>query len=329
LSWYFSAYGLQLRADGPIPGLLTSPEPAQVDVAISLQGTPQAFDRNLEAAEDKWRSSSTDESGRPVLQIKQAPEGAYLRFLYCDGAEFVLDGTGTGVWASWPEKLTLGDVLPYLRGPVLGAVLRLRNVVALHASAISIDGHAIALMGPPEAGKSTTAAAFARLGCPVLSDDVVALKDGIDTFLAEPGYPNLCLWPESVSALYGSEDALPRITENWEKRYLDLTEKGHEFAREALPLAGIYILAERSPDPQAPFIEPVTGSACLIELIANTYVSYLSDSSMRSRDFELLGRVAAHVPIRRVIPHADPTQLSTLCDRILEDAQTLIPSLVA
>lgn len=298
-----------------------------MDVTISLQSTPAALREGLNSAEIKWQSCTETDAIKPVLQIKQIFGRAYLSFQYFDGSEFILDREGTRIWASWPDKLTFGDVLPYLRGPVLGAVLRLRNVVSLHASAISIDGEAIALLGPPEAGKSTTAAGFARLGYAVLSDDVVTLKPKDEDFWVEPGYPNLCLWPESVSALYGSEDALPHITPGWEKRYLDLRHNGYRFARERMPLAGIYILDKRNADSRSPFIEPLGGTVGLVELLANTYVSYLSDRSMRIRDFELLSRVAAAVPIRRVIPHSDPGQLPALCDRILEDAETLAPSL--
>jgi hypothetical protein len=328
LFWY-SAYGLRLCADRPVPGLLPSQQVSDVDVTITLQSTPATLKDDLTAAEVHWRSSVDGECGEPVLQIKQTADAAYVSFLYSDQCEFILDAKGTRVWASWPDELSMEDVFPWLRGPILGAVLRLRNTVSLHASAVSIGGSAIAVLGPAGSGKSTTAAAFARRGYGVLSDDVVALKPRNDSFWVQPGYPNVLLWPESVRALYGSEDALPRITPDWEKCYLDLLESGFEFIREPLPLAAIYVLCKRSTDTHTQLIQPVSGKAALMELISNTYVSYLTDRSMRSRDFELLGWVAAHVPIRRVTPHSDPAQLSRMCDRIREDAETLIASFVA
>ena len=42
-------------------------------------------------------------------------------------------------------------------------------------------------------------------------------------------------------------------------------------------------------------------------------------SEMRAREFELLGRVATHVPFRSVTPHRDPARLADLCDAILAD----------
>jgi hypothetical protein len=43
------------------------------------------------------------------------------------------------------------------------------------------------------------------------------------------------------------------------------------------------------------------------------------DKQMRAREFELLTRVVAKVPLRRVTPHADPARLNKLCIAILND----------
>jgi len=118
---------------------------------------------------------------------------AYFKLHYSDGTEFIIDRKGTEVWCVWPDTLTLEDAVVYLLGPVLGFVLRLRGITCLHASAISVGDRAVVLLGPAGAGKSTTAAAFAKLGYPVLSDDVLALSDQNTTFLAQPAYPHLHL----------------------------------------------------------------------------------------------------------------------------------------
>ena len=126
--------------------------------------------------------------------------------------------------------------------PVIAFALRLRGVTCLHASSIAVGGHAIGLLGQPGAGKSTTAAAFARLGYSILSDDVAVLDYRGDRFLVPPGYPRNNLWPDSVRALFGSEDALPKITATWGKRYLPLDQNGHRFQESPLPLGAIYML---------------------------------------------------------------------------------------
>jgi hypothetical protein len=47
------------------------------------------------------------------------------------------------------------------------------------------------------------------------------------------------------------------------------------------------------------------------------------DKQMRAREFDILGRVMAHVPLRRVTPHTDPGRLGELCDRLLSDFERL------
>ncbi|NIO13431.1 MAG: serine/threonine protein kinase, partial [Gammaproteobacteria bacterium] len=92
---------------------------------------------------------------------------------------------------------------------MLGFVLRLRGVLSLHASVIDINGEAVGFMGAAGAGKSTLAAAFAKKGFAVMSDDILALKPGDSAPFAQPGYPRLRLWPDSAVVLFGSASALP------------------------------------------------------------------------------------------------------------------------
>jgi hypothetical protein len=61
----------------------------------------------------------------------------------------------------------------------------------------------------------------------------------------------------------------------------------------------------------------------LLSLIANTYTNYLIDKSMQARQFNLMTRVLANVPVRRVIPHADPRRIQQLCDCVLDDFASL------
>jgi energy-coupling factor transporter ATP-binding protein EcfA2 len=207
---------------------------------------------------------------------------------------------------------------------VLGFVLRLRGSTGLHASAVAVDGQALVLVGEAGAGKSTTAAAFAQLGFPVISDDIVALSDNGRSLIVQPGYPRVRLWPESVNALYGVADALPRLTPSWNKRYLDLTQTGYHFQQRPLPLAAVYILGERIPRPGAPFVTAMRSHPGLIALVANTYANRLLDTTMRSQEFELLSRLVNRVPLRRINPHADPARLAKLCDVIVDDFRSLI-----
>jgi hypothetical protein len=325
VAFLYFGFGLHLHSNQPIPGLVALATTSRIpDVQIWLDLAPPWLN-GLEAVRSQlcYVSAYQNEQGLPLLTIQQWMGGDYFQLTYGDRTEFIVDRAGTQIWVTWPDTLTVEDTATYLLGPILGFVLRLRGVVCLHASAIAVGDQCMAIVGPAGAGKSTTAAAFAKAGFPVLSDDVVALVDRERRFLVQPAYPRVRLWPESVTALYGKPDALPCLTPNWDKRYLDLTQTGYEFHGSPLPLGAVYILGDRANSPAAPLMETIPAHKSLITLVTNTYGNGLLEKAMRAQEFDLLSRLVANVLIRRVIPHTDSAYLSKLCKVILEDFQEI------
>src|SRR5258706_11831786 len=265
-------YGLSIEANRAIPCLNTATTGQHVDVQVQLGRMPSWFEGDNESSLKEFYVSPNYESpGVPILKIWKLLNG-YFWLRYADESEFVLDQAGTEIWATWPERFTVEDSATYLLGPVMGFVLLLRGTICLHASAVALGNRAFALVGGAGSGKSTTAAAFAGLGYKILSDDVVTLSDVDGGFVVQPAYPCIRLWPKSVEALYGRADALPLLTPNWDKRYLDLTDNGKRFQDKALPLEAIYVLGERGDDLRRPMVEELLGRESLVELISNTYV---------------------------------------------------------
>ena len=317
-------YGLRLAANMPLPGLPLRFNSDMYDVRIRLKDwatLPTTFPESLEIS---YTSPQDAAPGQPNLRVGVLPGGDYFGFFYSDGVRFAVERRGREVWADWPENYTLEDACTYLLGPVIGFVLRLRRVTCLHASAVAVGEQAIALVGFPGAGKSTTAAAFVRCGFSVISDDVVALAEDGENFLVPPGYPRVNLWPDSVRALYGSEEALPQIAPPWDKRYIALGDNGLGFAAKPLPLGAIYLLGEREAGLAAPVVEEFAKGDALAGLVANTYVNYLLDRDMRSREFDVLSRVVAGIPIRRVRLPSDLSAVFDLCETIATDARRVM-----
>lgn len=314
-----SIYGLGVIANRPIPGVPAS-QLASVDVCISFDSLPDWLPQ-LSAAqiEPSFVADYTDQCGNPALRVFRLLDGEYYRFCYADQTEFVIDRKATEIWAKWCEPLTIEDTATYLLGPVMGFVLLLRGLVCLHASAIAIGDEAIALVGPAGAGKSTTAAAFFNRGYGVLAEDVATLDDRGNQFFVRPGYPCVRLWPPAVKALFGTETHLPKLTPNWDKCYLDLSE--NQFQQKPLPLAAIYQLGARSD--AGPLVEVVERAEGLMSLVANTYATKLMDKSMRAREFELLTRVLNNVPLRRVTPHTDAARIDELCECVVNDFELI------
>jgi hypothetical protein len=332
LNFTYAVFGLSLRCNLPIPNLpvvSSTPEPSFLEsandhtVAIHLKASPQRNSAIPPGPEElSYDSPYKDEAGNPALRIWKAAGSRYLRLAYFDGTQFWLDREGTEVWATWPENLRIEDTATYLLGPVLGILLRLRGVTCLHASGVAFGDSAVAFVGSEGAGKSTTAAALARHGHAILSDDVVALSEHDGSFFVHPAYPYLCLWPESVESLYGSPDALPKFSANYEKRFLSLGKQELRFAERALPLSAIYILGDRRGDP-APLVEELAPQKAFLALVANTFATNTLDSGMRAKEFEILARLAPSVPIRALCAHYDASRLPQLCELLNEEAQKL------
>lgn len=332
VNFTYSVFGLALQSNVPIPGLtLAGRNPprsllnssSNKSVAICLSASPVTGGTGaLEFEELTYASSYKDDAGNPALTIWKSTGSRFLRLAYFDGTQFWLDREGSEIWATWPDNLTVEDTATYLLGPVLGLLLRLRGVTCLHASAVAFGETAVAFVGPQGAGKSTAAAALARDGHPVLSDDVVALAERDGVFFVHSAYPYLCLWPETVESLYGSAEALPPFSANYEKRCLSLQKQELTFEDRALPLAAIYILGDRRGDP-APVVEELSPQDAFFGLVANTFATNTLDTTMRAREFESLARLAPRVPIRRLCAHLDAARLPDLCELLNEETQPL------
>ena len=321
MKWAYLSYGLHLLADGEIPGLTGGPD-APAEVRIWLNKMPVS---GFSGGRTSWyESRSLNPDGRPNLIIwRTEPEGAF-HFVYDDRTEFLIQRDGRQVWCSWSESATAADAAVYLRGPVLGFVLRLHGFVCLHASAVAVGQSAIAVLGYAGAGKSTTAAGFVELGFPLLADDVTVLRTKGGSLQVQPGYPRLNLWPDAGEALYGSAAKLPRVTPSggindwWDKRYVALETEG-EYCSTPLPLAAVYVLGERASDERAPRVEAMSVKDALTALTVGTYTNYALDESMRATEFRTLGRLIRTTPVRWVTAHDNPARPLELCDTILSD----------
>ena len=330
MTWSYYVYGLGLESDQPIPDLTPIDGLPASDVKISLEGGSSWPSRCSEPAQTLWHvSANRDVRGEPVLQVWLQEGDGSFRLRYSDGVEFGVDRRGTRVWASSPEGTLPEYLAVYLLGPVMGFVLRLRGITCLHASAVIVDNRALVFLGPPGAGKSTLAAAFALSGHPVLSDDVLPLREVEGEFLAEPGTPRLCLWPDAVAHLCGSSEALPRlIPENsmapdWDKCRMDLAKGGRQFFLKSAPLGAIYCLGPRQAEANLR-IEPLAPGEGLMTLVANAYRSDLLDKGLRAQEFATLARLADKVSLRRMTPPADPALLPRLREAILADFHGLV-----
>jgi hypothetical protein len=322
LSYSYRAYGLGINSSCPIAGLHPTPlQPGEAGLEFQ-EGPKPDWVINLLALPPRILSHRSEPAGSadPSFVLSEHGEAEGYELSYSDGTRFVVDGAAAHIWGTYQPPLTAEDMATYFLGPVLGFVLRHRNIICLHASCVEIQSHAVCFCGDAGYGKSTTAAALALRGLPVIAEDVVALEESAGGFRAVPGYPRVCLWPESVRMLLGREDALPQLTPVWEKRFLELDGGRAKFAAAKLPFGVIYLFAPRSDDQGVPRVEKISPREALLDLVQNTYMNWVLDRGQRAEEFDLLCRLVQHVPVRRITPHAKPEKLAALCDLILRDA---------
>ena len=321
----YLAYGLRITSGRSIPGLypiepMDAIQSGLASISVRFDADEAQSPDDNRAEESLWYVSDIpDASGNPALKIWKEKRTGEYRVRYSHGLTFYLDEGVNDIRVRCEPPSPLQDIATFLLGPVLGLVLRLRGVTCLHASAVAFEGRAIAFMGVPGAGKSTTAALFAQKGHSVLSDDISALMERDGTFCVLPAYPYLNVWPEVLEMLAHSQSSWRSVSAAVDKVRVPLDGNDSKFQREALPLAAIYVLAERSSDSRAPFIESLAPQAALMNMVANTYGNTILDSTMRAQEFRVLGQIAESLPIRRLVAGVGTTQFDRLYALVCDD----------
>jgi hypothetical protein len=310
-------HGLSIRAGVPLPGL-PAVHAARADVELELVDRLAApF-----AVRTRYRAGTAEDTTARVEIVDDARGD--VAFRYGDGTAFDVDHAArpARIRAAIAPGQTLEDLAAYLYGPVLGFLLRARGRLALHASCVRIGDGAVLIAGPPGSGKSTTAAALATRGVPVLSDDLTALDlDERGAPLAWPSFDHLRLWPEGERVVLGEGGRLARITPTWEKRRYPLD--GDAFAAGPLPVRAILALRPRRGGRAV--VRTLGPSRAVVTLATLTYANYLLDAAMRARELQQLGALVRAVPVRAVTPPIGHENLDALCDAVAGAADERVP----
>ena len=313
----YSCYGLSLISNVPLPNVNESNgKSSGPPVAVSFAENPSF---QPPAAEPWYVSGLRDQRGDPALRVWRH-EGEY-HLIYWDGAAFTV--SRSEVHGCWFGPGTFENTVSYLLGPVLALVLRLQGVMCLHASGVCNQDGAIAFLGPPEAGKSTIAAAFVRSGWKLLADDLVPVFQRPPWFTSS-GYPGLRLWPESTASVYGAEAHFPRSSPTWGKY---LVEHSHNFAEGEFPVRAAFILEPRG-DSSA-IATQIGGAKAVMRLVENTYLNYLPCPDLRRQSLETIAQIAQDIPIFKISLSDRLDQLTGVVAYIEEQLEGIRSSRVA
>jgi hypothetical protein len=191
------AFGLEVAAEFPLPGLGRSARHPQRRVTCRAAS---AVEIGASWHEDGSRSAVELRypDGRPFLEIRAHDEAGYRVHAPRYGLHLV-STDGTQVTSALPRNNPLG-AQRLLFAQTLPLAAALQGLEPLHASAVALDGNALAFTAPSGTGKSSLAAHLVAAGAGFLTDDVLALERGDDGVVAHPGAARLSLAPAELRA---------------------------------------------------------------------------------------------------------------------------------
>jgi hypothetical protein len=229
--------------------------------------------------------------GAAWAEFRRTPWGYHLRFP--DFAEFQISADGghvdgfpaPGIESATVEHLYLNQVLPLALGR--------RGKLVIHASAVDVNGEALAFLAESGRGKSTLAAALAMKGYRFLSDDSLVIETEGGQHFALPSHPSIRLWQDSEAHLL-DKDAVKAPPVSYTSKMRFLAGDALTYCREPRRLRAAYVLGPG--EASAPVIKPISGAESFIAWTQQAFVLDMEDRAQISEHFEAATRLAAEIP---------------------------------
>lgn len=290
--------GVVIEADVALPGALAAPIGlGQVaDVVIKYAGDrpiPQQVARGRILQAVTWGEEmqySTVELG----------DGAVLLRLH-GLVDFVID-RDTGTVLTWTDPRCAPEMLAILvAGNLLATWLTLRGETVLHASAVEVDGRAVAFVAHSGMGKSTLAALACDRGAQFVADDLVrpSIVDGEPVRCWPGGAENRLRRP--LGDLVAAPASSTRTSIDGRVVWEPLRTP------ECRPELVAIVLPELDPDRLSVETELLTPGAAILELTQRPRLLGWIDPAGREWQFANLARLARSVPVLRArIPWGPP-----------------------
>jgi hypothetical protein len=327
----YRLYGLDLVSDlpftHPLPELEGEPESGRAEVRFDLLPRGAVLPgEEAPGARVVYRSPERAKGGESVLVATRAGNRTLLRF--AGVAEFSVALERIAARPEGPDDPRLPAVVELrLLGPVLALRLESSGVAALHASAVAVDGRAVAFLSANRGGKTTLATSLMAVGAPLLTDDVLPVQPPAGSsgdFLALPGYPQVRAWPADAERLLAQEPealrGLARVHPAHEKLRVPVGPDGlGRFEPSPRPLARIYLPERRNGGPVS--IAPVPPREALIALVRHSFLPRLVEAlGWAERRLELLARLVEAVPVSRLVYPGGAERLEAVRRVVLADA---------
>jgi hypothetical protein len=300
--WHGRAFGIDVQAGFPIPELpagrasrnpTSAVEPASA--AELRRGWPaQGAERLVERVHP---------NGRLMMAVEHHDDAGFHVWAPYYGRHLVsADGSlvrsALPAVAAWRwERLLFAQVLP------LAAALRGREL--FHASAVSLDGAAIAFVGFPGAGKSSIAAHLVAHGASLVTDDVLALEGTDAGVTAHPGSGLASVERHELAAMSaGGRARLGRRVGTADKAYFSVS-----VVDGPLPLRALYYITRG----RVGAIEIGPSGSLPSRLLGSAFIAYLRSPQHLVDHLDVCTHVAATVPVLELSVPATARAVDVAC----------------
>lgn len=308
----YSVYGLTLASDYPLGDRLPRGY-GEPDLTFTCVSTAPIA--------PTWQQST------PIYADPQKlRDGTSIIYIYDAGPCHVIRFTRVADFYLWPDKIVCHLTEPahrhwveiWLLGIVLAYWLELQGIPALHASAVVINGRAIAFLSSNKGGKSSLAASLMQLGYPLLTDDILPVERHDSSFLGRPGYPQMRMWPDQAEHFAGHAD-LEQVHPQVSKRRVPVKAltKG-AFCGSVRTLGGLYLPERR--DTLGIAITTLAPAEALMALIRNAFLAHnVQLPALEAARLRFFAALVRFVPVKRLVYPDGLEHLPAACDAILQD----------
>lgn len=212
---------------------------------------------------------------------------------YADICDVVLDRAQKAITVHRSPEADPGLIPVFLGGSVLAHALTAEGLLVLHASAVEVDGRALAIVGPSGAGKSTLAALLCAAGARLVADDALRVDATSSGAVCFPGTRGLRLRPAAASLAGGIEGAVVGNTADGRTAVLPA-----RLADTPLTL-GAVLVPEPSREASTLELRRLGAMEGLQELLCHPRLTMWRASEPIGQLFRLTGEIAEALPIYR------------------------------
>jgi len=194
-----------------------------------------------------------------------------------------------------------GRIPIFLEGNVLAHALAAEDLLVLHASAVQVEGRALAIIGPSGGGKSTLAALLCSVGARLVTDDALRVDPTSSGAVCYPGSHGIRLRPAAASLGREIDGATVQATADGRTKVLPTRRADAPLKLQAV------LVPEPSREAQELQVRRLGAMAGLQELLRHPRLTVWRAPGPIGRLFALTAEVAPGLPVyRATVPWGPP-----------------------